>query len=73
MSGIGVDLNTWPIEDLFLIPSDDSVDDEGEPIHCLFSKELDAVTYIDAGDLAVLRQRGIQSLDRLPEDDDQVD
>ena len=59
--------NTSAIEDLYLVPSEDFLDDDGEPTHCVFSKELDAVTFVDADELAVLKQRGIQTLDRLPD------
>ncbi len=34
--------------------------------YCVFSEELDAVTFVDAEELSVLRRRGIQTLDRLP-------
>ena len=62
-----VDVNTWPIEDLYLVPSEDSLDDDGDPIYCVFSHELDGVTFVDADEVAVLRRRGIQTLDRLPD------
>ena len=42
-----MDWNTRAIEDLYLEPSDDSLDDD-EPIYCVLSKELDAVTFVDA-------------------------
>ena len=61
------DWKTWAIEDLYLVPSEDSLDDDGEPIYCVFSEELDAVTFVDAEELSVLRRRGIQTLDRLPD------
>ena len=59
--------NTRDIHDLFLVPSEDSLDDDGELSYCVFSKELDGVTFVDADELAVLKQRGIQTLDRLPD------
>jgi hypothetical protein len=63
-----VDWNTWPIDDLFHIPSDDFIDDDdGEWCHIIFSTSLDAFTSVDADDLAVLKQRGIRTLDRSPE------
>ena len=42
-----MDWNTRAIEDLYLEPSDDSLDDD-EPIYCVLSKEIDAVTFVDA-------------------------
>ena len=39
-------------EDLYLVPSEDSLDDDGEPIYCVFSEELDAVTFVDAEELS---------------------
>ena len=56
------------IEDLYLAPSEDSLDDDGEPIYCVFSEELDAVTFVDAEELSVLRRRGIQTLDAFQPD-----
>ena len=38
------------------MPSEDSLDDDGEPIYCVFSEELDAVTFVDAEELSVLRR-----------------
>lgn len=62
-----VDWNTWAIDDLFLVPSEDVLGDDGEMSSCVYSKELGAVTFVDDDELAVLKQRGIQTLDRLPD------
>ncbi len=62
-----IDWSTWAVEDLYLVPSEDLLDDDGEPIYCVFSRELDAVTFVDAKKLSVLTERGIQTLDRLPD------
>jgi hypothetical protein len=67
-SGVSVDWDTWPIEDLFHIPSDDFVAEDGEPCHIIFSAELDAFTSVDAEDLSVLKKRGIRTRDPVPED-----
>jgi hypothetical protein len=41
-------VDTRDIHDLFHVPSEDSLDDDGELSYCVFSKELDAVTFVDA-------------------------
>jgi hypothetical protein len=61
-----MDFRTYPIEDLFLVPSEDLSDEKGEPIYCLFNRKIDALTFIGVEDRDVLRERGIQTLPNLP-------
>ena len=62
-----MDLNTWAIEDLYLVPTEDFVDEKGKPTHCVFSTELAALTFFGPDDLSVLKQRRIHTVDRLPD------
>ena len=62
-----MDLNSWAIESLYLVPSEDSLDDEGRSIHCVFNREIDAVTWVDSEEVSLLKQRGIRALEALPD------
>lgn len=64
---ISMNLSDWPIEDLFAIPSEGYVDEAGVPTHCIFSRKLDAVTFVGPEEYAVLKARGIQEMPELPE------
>jgi hypothetical protein len=56
-----------PIDELFLVPSEDSVDEEGKRMYCVFNRARDSITFIGATDFALLKERGVQVLPALPE------
>ena len=60
------DWSDWRIEDLRLVPAENSIADNGEEIHCVYSYSRDAVTFVDAKTVAELKLRGISHLERLP-------
>lgn len=61
-----MDFSSYPIEDLSLVPSEDFTNEEGKLIYCVFNRKIDALTFVAAEDLDVLRARGIQTLANLP-------
>ncbi|MBW4552032.1 MAG: hypothetical protein KME35_13135 [Aphanocapsa sp. GSE-SYN-MK-11-07L] len=58
---------TWQINDLRIIKSEELIDDEdGEILYCVYSFKLDAVTFVGENTVKALQKRGIQQLDNLP-------
>ena len=64
----GMDVANWPIEDLLLVPSENYEDEDGELMHCVFSRRLNAVTFVGSNESAALQERGANVLDVLPSD-----
>jgi hypothetical protein len=57
-----------PIESLYLVPSEDSADENGQPLFCVFNRQIDAITFVGREELALLKKRGIRTLASLPEE-----
>lgn len=55
------------IDDLRIITSEEFLDEEGKACHCIYSFTLDSVTFVDDSIVNLLRERGIQELERLPD------
>ncbi len=60
-------LEHWSISSLFLVPSEDTIDEGGESCHCVFNAEIDAVTFVGPADRLDLIGRGIGTLEDLRE------
>jgi|GEM_PF-6314322 len=62
-----INFGDWPIDDLKVVTTEQSEDEEGLPIYCLYSKRLDSITFIKDEELTRLRHRGIREIESLPE------
>ncbi|MCL1473183.1 hypothetical protein [Argonema antarcticum] len=67
MNEISQDWKERAIEDLRVINSEEFVNDDGEMCHCIYSFSLDAVTFVDDAVIQLLKDRGIQELEELPD------
>ena len=58
---------TWQIDDLRIINSEELIDDEdGETHYCIYSFSIDAVSFVGENVIKLLRERGIQEIEKLP-------
>jgi hypothetical protein len=55
------------IEGIFLVPSEDMTEGEEPPLYCVYSSELDSVTFVGAEERDALAARGARHTDALPE------
>ncbi len=59
------DLNDWPADDLRIVVSESFTDDDGEQCICVYSRELDAMTFVDVSASKTLIQRGVVQVNTL--------
>ena len=60
------DLNDWPADDLRIVLSESFTDNHGEQCVCVYSHELDAMTFVDVTASQALIRRGVTQIEALP-------
>ncbi len=60
------DMLDWPAADLTIVISESFTDEDGEECICVYSRELDAVTFVDATASEALIHRGVAQIQALP-------
>jgi hypothetical protein len=60
-------IESWSIDDLRVVKSEEFVDDDGQYCFCIYSLKLDAVTFVDDRGIEKLRERGIKEIHNLPD------
>lgn len=58
----------FPIGELFRVPSEDILNEDGEKLHCVYNRRVDAVTFVDSVHCEQLERRGIATIKSLPDD-----
>ena len=61
------EFDDWPIDDLRLVLAERCEMDDGTVLYCIYSKKYEAVTFVSAEEVSILKGKGIITIDVLPE------